>query len=151
MQRMDSKVFWQRDISLAKLKTFQGDLQEVDVAVAGGGLVGLLTALLLKKAGHRVALFEARVIGDGVTARSTAKVTALHGTRCSEIEKMHGLDAARLYAQLNHQAVDELENLVRAYHVDCGWTRQDAYTFAETSQEDSRVRREADILAEAGL
>ena len=40
---------------------------DADVAVIGGGIVGITTALLLKEAGARVVLLEADRLGLGVT------------------------------------------------------------------------------------
>ena len=51
---------------------------EVDVAVIGGGIVGLTAALALKRAGRSVAVIEAARVGTGVTAHTTGKVTSLH-------------------------------------------------------------------------
>jgi glycine/D-amino acid oxidase-like deaminating enzyme len=47
---------------------------DVDVAIVGGGLTGLATAFYLRTAdpGRRVALFEARVCGNGASARNGA-------------------------------------------------------------------------------
>jgi glycine/D-amino acid oxidase-like deaminating enzyme len=53
----------------------------VDVAVVGGGIVGLTAAHLLLAAGREVAVLEARQVGRQATGRSTAKVTSQHGRR----------------------------------------------------------------------
>lgn len=50
----------------------------VDVAIIGGGIAGLTTALLLKEEGKRVAGVEGHRIVEGITAYTTAKITALH-------------------------------------------------------------------------
>ena len=50
---------------------------DVDVAVVGGGIVGVTTALKLKERGESVALLERDRIVLGVTGHTTAKVTAL--------------------------------------------------------------------------
>src|SRR6476620_4099363 len=44
----------------------------VDIAVIGGGITGCVAAHLFARAGARVALLEARRIGRGSTAASTA-------------------------------------------------------------------------------
>lgn len=49
---------------------------EVDVAIIGGGITGLTAAVLLSRAGGRVALLEARRLGSGVSDRSTTHMTA---------------------------------------------------------------------------
>ena len=53
--------------------------QSVDVAIVGGGIVGLTTAWLLKRAGRKVGVIEAGRILERVTGRTTAKVTSSHG------------------------------------------------------------------------
>ena len=52
---------------------------DVDVAIAGAGIVGLTAALKLAQAGLSVAVLEARQVGRQVTGRSTAKISAQHG------------------------------------------------------------------------
>ncbi len=52
---------------------------DVDVAVVGGGIAGLSTALLLKNAGLRVAVLEAGAVCCATTGHTTAKVSAQHG------------------------------------------------------------------------
>src|SRR5215216_4201658 len=65
----------------------------VDVAVIGGGITGITTALLLKRAGARVAVIEAATVASGVTGATTAKVTALQSTILSQVRKRHGDEA----------------------------------------------------------
>ena len=54
--------------------------QRADVVVAGGGLAGVATALLLAREGRDVVLLEADRIGGRTTGNTTAKVSALQGT-----------------------------------------------------------------------
>ena len=55
-----------------------GDVQ-ADVAVIGGGIVGITTALLLSEAGADVVLLEANQLGRGVSGHTTAKLSSQHG------------------------------------------------------------------------
>ena len=52
---------------------------DADVAVIGGGIVGITTALLLQEAGRRVVLLEAGRLAGGVSGYTTAKVSSQHG------------------------------------------------------------------------
>ena len=51
-----------------------------DVAVVGGGITGLTTALFLKRRGLNVVVLEALRVASGVSGNNTAKVTALQST-----------------------------------------------------------------------
>jgi hypothetical protein len=71
-----------------------GDLA-VDVAIIGGGIVGLTV-----DGGRQVAVAEARKFGQQVTGRSTAKMTSQHGLIYQRLIKDFGEEAARLYTAL---------------------------------------------------
>jgi glycine/D-amino acid oxidase-like deaminating enzyme/nitrite reductase/ring-hydroxylating ferredoxin subunit len=123
----------------------------VDVAVIGGGITGLTTALLAKRDGARVAVIEAGRVGEGVTGANTAKVTALQGTVYSTIRGRHGEEAAAVYAQASAAAVDQVAALAREEDIDCDLARRDAFTYAADERQRDAVEREADAAAVAGL
>src|SRR5687768_3602318 len=75
-----------------------GDL-EVDVAIVGGGISGLTAAVLLKKAGKRVAVLEKGRIAGGETGHTTAHLTEAVDTRYRTLEKDFGEAEARLVAK----------------------------------------------------
>lgn len=67
----------------------------VDVAVVGGGLTGLTTAVLLARLGKSVALLEAQRLGDGVTGDTSAHLTQMLDTRYLQLEKDFGRAATK--------------------------------------------------------
>lgn len=123
----------------------------VDVAVVGAGIVGLTTALLLAREGVRVAVLEADRVGGGVSGASTAKVTSAHGLAYDELERRHGSDAARTYAQAQEGALGWMRDHVRDRDIACDWRARDAYTFTEDPDWREELEREADAARRAGL
>ena len=121
----------------------------VDVAVVGGGIAGLTTALLLKREGARVAVIEAAQVGSGVTGCTTAKVSALQSSIYSTIRSRKGADAARTYAAASLAAVETIEHL--ATGMSCDLERRPAFTYALTEDERSAVEQEYEAATQAGL
>ena len=131
-----------------------GSLEEavdVDVAVLGGGIAGLSTALLLKNAGLRVAVLEAGAVCCATTGHTTAKVSAQHGLIYGTLSSRFGEDGARAYAEANLAAVDLVEALVREHEIDCDWERRPAYAYTEEDSYVSQIEQEVDAAQRAGL
>jgi glycine/D-amino acid oxidase-like deaminating enzyme/nitrite reductase/ring-hydroxylating ferredoxin subunit len=125
-----------------------GDL-EVDVAIVGGGIVGLTSAHLLQRAGKRVAVLEARKIGRQVTGRSTAKVTSQHGLIYQRLARDFGDEGARMYGAANQAALDRIAALAR--EVECDFEPAAAYVYARSDAEAAKVRAEAEVAQRLGL
>lgn len=125
-----------------------------DAAVVGGGITGLTTALLLQRDGLQVVLVEAWRVGCGVTGGSTAKVTSLHGAIYQHIAARFDEHAARLYAQANQAAIEQVATLAaeaKAAGNDCQWQRQPAITFTCDRDYVELIRQEADLAQRIGL
>ena len=92
---------------------------EVDVAVVGGGIVGLTSALLLAQADRSVVVLEGDRIAAGVSGYTTAKVTAGHGVLYSQLESSFGADAARLYAECQLAGLACVRELCETHEIEC--------------------------------
>ncbi|WP_254536119.1 FAD-dependent oxidoreductase [Halomarina litorea] len=125
--------------------------EATDVAVVGGGIVGVTTAFRLLEDGYDVTLLERDRVVEGVTGRTTAKVTSLHGLVYDRLRGTLGADAARQYGEANEAAVDEIGDRVAESDIDCGFRRLPAYTYARSGDDRSAVRREAEVADGLGL
>jgi len=123
----------------------------VDVAVVGGGITGITAAALLKRAGKTVAVLDSKRIVHGATGYTTAKVTAGHGASYSQIRKGFGEEGTRTYAQANQAAIERVAQFVEEDEIDCEFERRSNYVYAESEDEVSQLRQEAEVERKAGL
>ena len=123
----------------------------VDCAVLGAGITGLTSALLLQRAGLKVAVVEMDGIARGVSGYTTAKVTSLQGQIYSRLESKHGREAAALYAASNQAALGFVAELVRGDGIDCDFEAKAGYTYCEDPSDLPRIEGEAEAASRAGL
>jgi glycine/D-amino acid oxidase-like deaminating enzyme/nitrite reductase/ring-hydroxylating ferredoxin subunit len=121
---------------------------KVDVAVVGGGIVGVTTALLLAEAGVHVVLIDAGRIGHGVTGHTTGKVSSQHGMKYAQLRSKHGEDAARTYGEANEAALAWIAARVASDAIDCDFRRRTSYAWSDSRSE---AEDEAQAAADAGL
>lgn len=123
----------------------------VDVAIVGAGITGITAAILLKEAGKTVAVIDSKRIVQGATGYTTAKVTAGHGASYSKIRRAFGEDGIRTYARANEAALEWIARLVEANRIDCDFERRTNYVYAESDDDVSQLRQEAEVERQAGL
>jgi glycine/D-amino acid oxidase-like deaminating enzyme len=124
---------------------------EADVAVIGGGIVGLTTALLAQRAGASVALVEANRVGNGVSGYTTAKVSSQHGLIYARLRSSLGPDAAGLYGRINEAALAWIAEHVEAEQIDCDFRRRTSYAYVLADADRDEAEAEARAAVAAGL
>ena len=124
---------------------------EVDVAIVGGGIVGVTLARLLRDRGLTFALVEARRVGEQVTGKSTAKITSQHNITYTTIKRKFGEDGARLYADANETGLRTIRELAGRHRIDCNLETAAAITFTEDEEQVSSVEDEAALAKALGL
>lgn len=120
-----------------------------DSVVVGAGLTGLTTALLLARAGHRVAILEARATGAVTTGNTTAKLSLLQGTSISTILKHHDAELARAYVTGNREGQSWLLRFCDERGI--GYEKRDAVDYAVTDTGARKLVSEHEACTEAGL
>jgi len=123
----------------------------VDVAVLGGGMVGISVALLLKRAGMTVAVVEADRVGAGVTGHTTAKLSSLHGLTYARLSRTFGEDGARTYGEANQAGIEQIAEWVEEEAIDCDFRRKPNYTYTTSRDTLPDIEREVEAAQRAGL
>ncbi len=142
--------YWNATAPASAYAPLSGDL-DVDVAVIGGGIVGVTTARMLKDRGLKVALVEARRVGEEVTGKSTAKITSQHNITYTTIKRKFGEDGARLYADANEAGLRTIRELVAQHGIACDLETASAFVFTEDEEQVSSIEEEAALARQLGL
>ncbi|HKR25330.1 MAG TPA: FAD-dependent oxidoreductase, partial [Allosphingosinicella sp.] len=142
--------YWTATAPASGFPRLTGDI-EADVAVIGAGIVGVTTARMLKDRGLKVALVEARGVGEEVTGKSTAKVTSQHNMALTTIARKFGEDGARIYAEANEAGLAAIVRLAEEHGIACDLERKPAFTYTLDESEVGRIEAEAEAARRFGL
>ncbi|HET7067010.1 MAG TPA: FAD-dependent oxidoreductase [Nocardioides sp.] len=120
-----------------------------DDLVVGAGLTGLVTGLLLARAGRSVVVVEAREVGAVTTGNTTGKVSLLQGTRLSRILQRQSDEVARAYVEANREGQAWLLRFCEEHGVP--FETRDAVTYAADERSLGSARAEHDAARHLGL
>jgi glycine/D-amino acid oxidase-like deaminating enzyme/nitrite reductase/ring-hydroxylating ferredoxin subunit len=141
---------WSHTVTPPTYPPLAGD-HSASVAVVGGGITGLTTALLLAARGLDVVLVEARTLGAGTTGGTTAKVTSQHGLLYHKLIASHGEHAASVYALAQEAAVEQVAAFVEQGGIDCDFERRDAFVYTADERELPTIQQEVEAAQRVGL
>jgi glycine/D-amino acid oxidase-like deaminating enzyme/nitrite reductase/ring-hydroxylating ferredoxin subunit len=153
MLQLDTQPYWIRTATLPNFAPLHRDLT-VDVAIIGGGLVGISAAYFLKAAGLTVALFERERCATIDTGHTTAHLTMVTDLTLSEMVKEFGRDTARAVWDAGRIAIDRIEENIATEHIDCDFRRVPGHLHlaiagAGLSKDD--LREQANLATELGF
>ncbi len=149
-ERADGRVYWQETCSPRGFPKLDSHIN-VDVAIVGGGIVGVSTARALKDRGLTVALVEALRIGQGVSGKATAKVSSQHGICYTKLEKKFGEEAARLYADAQESGLRSIAELVDRFGLDADFERKAAFVYTREEKHVDDLEKEVELAKKLGL
>ncbi len=124
---------------------------ETEVAIIGGGIVGLLSAYVLAKAGRRVALFEKGRLASLATGYTTGFVSQLIDTDVSDLIDMYGESDTKRIWESHGEAGKLIEKIAKDEKIECEFVRCINYVYATTSRESRDLATEYKAMKKLGF
>jgi glycine/D-amino acid oxidase-like deaminating enzyme len=119
------------------------------VAVIGGGINGMSTALRLAQRGHDVVLLEAEFCGHGSSSRNAGQLAGAPG---GDLQLLNLLSRKKMpgMMRLAERAARHVEDFIAKHDVDCDYEAIGNAFAAVSRGQMGRVRRVAKIVTRAG-
>jgi glycine/D-amino acid oxidase-like deaminating enzyme/nitrite reductase/ring-hydroxylating ferredoxin subunit len=141
---------WMRTTEVPQFSKLNDDIR-TDVCIVGAGISGLTTAYLLTREGKSVVVIDDGEIISGETERTTAHISNALDDRYFELEKLHGLEGARLACESHTAAIDRIESIVSQENIDCDFERLDGYLFVPPGESTDILHQELEATHRVGL
>lgn len=137
---------WTERIELPHFSRLNSDAH-TDVLIVGGGITGILCAYFLQKQGIDYMLVERDTICSGVTAGTTAKITAQHGLIYHKLLKGMGAEKTKMYLDANQSAVRKYFEICK--EIECDFETKKSYVYSVDNRK--KIEKEAEALRKIGF
>ncbi|MBL8701018.1 MAG: FAD-binding oxidoreductase [Alphaproteobacteria bacterium] len=125
---------------------------ETDVAIIGGGIAGLSTAVELGRAGVKSVVLDREAIGWGASSRNGGALSGAGSLGRAKSNLQQAVDP-KLLAEMVEEAeasFDEFEALIEREQLDCHYRRCGRFVGAHAPKALDMLKRRADMLNAAG-
>ena len=147
---MKNKSIWLKNINVTPLEELKENIK-VDVLIIGGGMTGISTAYNLRDSGLNIALVDRALIGHGVTAKSTAKITYLQELIYGKLLKTFSHREAKLYLESQIEAMMLIAKTIKENKIKCNYQKASSFIFTNEDKEISRIKTQKDFLESVGI
>jgi gamma-glutamylputrescine oxidase len=121
-----------------------------DVAIVGGGLTGLSTALALKRAGVDAVVVEREFCGFGASGRNAGHLTPTIGKDLPTLLMMYGEERTTAIVRFADHCVHRTESLIAELGIDCDYLPTGNVMAVVHPKQEKRLRRAADVAGRVG-
>lgn len=121
---------------------------DCDVLIIGGGITGISTSLMLSKSSKKVVLIDANRCGNGITAKTTGKISVMQEYT---YQKISNISNNLAYDYLNSQvfASNKLVEIIKKYNIKCDLKKNYSYLFTNSKDNIEKITIEKSILDKA--
>lgn len=142
--------YWMASTAQKDYPILDNDIS-VDIAIIGGGFVGISTAYMLSNEGFKIAIIEADRILQGTTGHTTAKITSQHGLIYNKIKSQMSTEFAKQYADANETAIRTIEKIAKENNIECDFIPQSAYDFTYRDGYVDKISEEVKVASSLGI
>ncbi len=121
-----------------------------DVAIVGGGLTGLSTALALKRAGVDTVVLEREFCGFGASGRNAGHLTPTIGKDLPTLLMLYGEERTAAIVRFADHCVHRTEALMAELGIDCDYVPSGNVMAVVHPKQEKRLRRAADVAGRVG-
>jgi glycine/D-amino acid oxidase-like deaminating enzyme/nitrite reductase/ring-hydroxylating ferredoxin subunit len=123
----------------------------VDTVVIGGGIAGLSTAYELSGQGQKVAVLDRGTVGMGMTARTTAHLSANNDDTFKTFIDRRGEKLARDYYVSQQTSIDRIDTIQSSESIACDFRRVDGFLFPGPRTSQKEIEDEYEASKKAGM
>lgn len=140
---MKNKSIW---LDVKNKKNYEKLKQDllVDVLIIGGGITGISTLYHLRNSNLKVCLVEKNRLLEGVTSKTTGKLTYLQENIYSKLNSFHNEEVAKKYLESQKEAIKLVKNIINKNDIECDLERVDSYVFS--NENNGGLEKEIELL-----
>lgn len=142
--------YWMASTKKTSYPTLDKDIN-VDIAIIGGGMAGILCGYQLQKEGFNISILEAGNIVESTTAHTTAKLTSQHNLIYDKIKTTMGDEFAMQYAEANETAILEVKRIADENNIDCDYSSQSSYLYTKEDKYKKNIENEVNAANSLGI
>ncbi|MEL1243376.1 FAD-dependent oxidoreductase [Flavobacterium sp. DGU11] len=150
MEKNKMLSVWKANAEGNRFETLKANIT-TEVAIIGGGITGITTAQLLKQAGLKVAVLEARSVGGGSTAGSTGNIYKVTEFGFDATKTKYDTDVVRQVTTARDEALTLIKQNIQQYAIDCDYKEQPWYLFSSNEANSSKIEKEYEAAKDAGI
>jgi glycine/D-amino acid oxidase-like deaminating enzyme len=121
-----------------------------EVAIVGGGLTGLSTALALRRAGVDAVVLEREFCGFGASGRNAGHLTPTIGKDLPTLLMLYGQERTTAIVRFADHCVQRTERLIAELGIDCDYAPSGNVMAVVHPKQEKRLRRAAEIAGRVG-
>ena len=123
------------------------DINDIDVAIIGGGFTGISAALTLAKAGKKAIIFDQGPIGFGASTRNGGQIgSGNQKIPIHTLEDRFGADKAKTFLNEGVQMLAHLKQLIAQEEINCDLQEVGRFRGAIRPQHYEAMAREMEAL-----